>query len=90
MAERQNLQLPDDLNPEDFQPRTRRDRPNPQDIRQTVDEVARFPRREAGDEFTQLNIRIRRDVADRFKRICEDDRRSYAAMLEILMDKAGL
>lgn len=35
----------------------------------------------------QISIKAPLDVLDRFKRICEDDRRTYADMLGILMDR---
>ena len=34
----------------------------------------------------QISIKASLDVLDRFKRICKDDRRTYADMLRILMD----
>ncbi len=34
----------------------------------------------------QISIKAPLDVLDRFKRICKDDRRTYADMLEILMN----
>jgi hypothetical protein len=34
----------------------------------------------------QISIKAPIDVLDRFKRICKDDRRTYADMLGILMD----
>jgi hypothetical protein len=34
----------------------------------------------------QISIKAPLDVLDRFKRICKDDRRTYADMLGILMD----
>lgn len=35
----------------------------------------------------QISIKAPLDVLDRFKRICKDDRRTYADMLRILMDR---
>jgi hypothetical protein len=35
----------------------------------------------------QISIKAPLDVLDRFKRICKDDRRTYADMLGILMDR---
>ena len=47
--------------------------------------VERWPSREPGRD-RQHSITAPRDVIDRFKRICKDDRRTYADMLGILMD----
>jgi hypothetical protein len=35
----------------------------------------------------QISIKAPLDVLDRFKRICKNDRRTYADMLGILMDR---
>lgn len=35
----------------------------------------------------QISIKAPLDTLDRFKRICKDDRRTYADMLGILMDR---
>lgn len=35
----------------------------------------------------QISIKAPLDILDRFKRICKDDRRTYADMLRILMDR---
>lgn len=35
----------------------------------------------------QISIKAPLDVLERFKRICKDDRRTYADMLGILMDR---
>jgi len=35
----------------------------------------------------QFNIRAPFETIERFKQLCKDDRRTYAAMLEILMDR---
>lgn len=35
----------------------------------------------------QISIKAPLDVLDRFKGICKDDRRTYADMLNILMDR---
>ena len=35
----------------------------------------------------QISIKAPLEVLDRFKRICKDDRRTYADMLGILMDR---
>ena len=52
-----------------------------------VAEIAeRWPSREAIRDG-QISIKASLDVIDRFKRICKDDRRTYADMLAILMDR---
>ena len=35
----------------------------------------------------QISIKAPLDILDRFKRICREDRRTYADMLGILMDR---
>lgn len=35
----------------------------------------------------QISIKAPLDILDRFKQICRDDRRTYADMLRILMDR---
>lgn len=47
--------------------------------------VERWPSREPVRDG-QISIKAPLDVIDRFKRICKDDRRTYADMLRILMD----
>lgn len=47
--------------------------------------VERWPSREPVRDG-QISIKAPLDVIDRFKRICKDDRRTYADMLEILMN----
>lgn len=47
--------------------------------------VERWPSREPIRDG-QISIKASLDVIDRFKRICKDDRRTYADMLGILMD----
>lgn len=56
------------------------------EIRKEVDKVSNFPSRETSPDG-QMNMRGSQAVLDRFKAMCKDDRRSYVAMLEILMDK---
>lgn len=48
--------------------------------------VERWPSREPVRDG-QISIKAPLDVIDRFKRICKDDRRTYADMLGILMDR---
>ena len=50
------------------------------------DTVTRWPSREPVMDG-QISIKAPLDVLDRFKRICKDDRRTYADMLGILMDR---
>lgn len=45
----------------------------------------RWPSREPLKDG-QISIKAPLDVLERFKRICKDDRRTYADMLGILMD----
>lgn len=47
--------------------------------------IGRWPSREPIRDG-QISIKAPLDVIDRFKRICKDDRRTYADMLGILMD----
>jgi len=48
-------------------------------------ETVRWPSREPARDG-QISIKAPLDVLERFKRICKDDRRTYADMLGILMD----
>jgi len=50
------------------------------------DVATRWPSREPVKDG-QISIKAPLDVLDRFKRICKDDRRTYADMLGILMDR---
>lgn len=50
-----------------------------------VDRISAFPSREAASDL-QLNMKGPRPVIERFKTMCREDRRSYHAMLEILMN----
>lgn len=45
----------------------------------------RWPSREAVRDG-QISIKAPFDVIERFRRLCQDDRRTYADMLAILMD----
>jgi hypothetical protein len=47
----------------------------------------RWPSREPVRDG-QISIKAPLDVIERFKRMCKDDRRTYADMLRILMDGA--
>lgn len=46
----------------------------------------RWPSREPVRDG-QISIKAPLDVIERFKRICKEDRRTYADMLTILMDR---
>lgn len=52
--------------------------------------VSGWQRRDApeeGDREGQFTIRAKLSSIERFRKMCREDRRTYAAMLEILMDK---
>lgn len=91
MSNREALSIPtfdDDL--DDFAPRggAGQGAPTapPADARKAVDAVSHFPSREASAD-AQLNLKGPREVLDRFKTMCKADRRTYADMLGILMDR---
>lgn len=69
---------------DDFEPKPKA-KPTAE-VRKEVDKVSSFPSRETSADG-QLNMRGSQAVLDRFKTMCKDDRRSYVAMLEILMDR---
>lgn len=48
-------------------------------------EPGAWPSREVSKEG-QFTIRAPQDTIERFRKMCKDDRRTYADMLEILMD----
>lgn len=48
----------------------------------------RWPSREPVRDG-QISIKAPLDVIERFKHLCKDDRRTYADMLGILMDRYG-
>jgi uncharacterized protein (DUF4415 family) len=50
------------------------------------DDVKTWPSREPQTEG-QFTIRARLDVIERFRNICKNDRRTYGAMLEILINE---
>ncbi|QDG74398.1 hypothetical protein [Labrenzia sp. PHM005] len=70
---------------DDFQPKPKPTQPAV-DTKRAVDSVSSFPSREAPEEG-QMNIKGNKAILMRFKQMCKDDRRSYADMLEILMDR---
>lgn len=89
MAGRESLSIPeldDDL--DDFAPRGRAGQgaSPPPAARKAIDAVSHFPSREAPAD-AQLNLKGPREVLDRFKALCKADRRTYADMLGILMDR---
>lgn len=59
---------------------------DPVPIDRAGDLSARWPSREPVRDG-QISIKAPLDIIDRFKRICKDDRRTYADMLSILMDR---
>ena len=70
------------------QPIPREDEPSPTNspMNRAGGVTTRWPSREPVQDG-QISIKAPLDVLDRFKRICKDDRRTYAAMLTILMDR---
>ncbi|WP_226783102.1 hypothetical protein [Oceaniglobus trochenteri] len=56
--------------------------PDPEPVRAPAE---RWPSREPQRDG-QISIKAPLEVIERFKRICKDDRRTYADMLRILMD----
>lgn len=74
----------DDL--DDFAPRTGQGARPAESDRKAVDRVASFPSREPASDV-QMNLRGPREIIDRFKTMCKEDRRPYYQMLEILMDE---
>lgn len=56
------------------------------DIDRAGGATERWPSREPLRDG-QISIKAPLDVLERFKRICKDDRRTYADMLGILMDR---
>lgn len=50
-----------------------------------ISQPERWPSREPVRDG-QISIKAPLDVIERFRRLCHDDRRTYANMLEILMD----
>lgn len=88
-GDRSTLSMPsfdeaDDM--DDFTPReTSSAAPAPVAAKKVIDDVSRFPSREASPD-AQLNLKGPRDILDRFKALCRADRRPYYDMLEILMD----
>lgn len=86
-ADRTALAMPDLDGLDDFTPRPKSQEPDrsPKAVKKAVDKASSFPSREASKE-AQLNIKGPEEMIERFKTMCKDDRRSYYAMLEILMD----
>ena len=71
---------------DDFAPKPKPKKKPTAEVRKQVDKVSSFPSRETSADG-QLNMHGSQAVLDRFKAMCKDDRRSYVAMLEILMDR---
>ena len=61
----------------------------PESIEPSRAPAERWPSREPIKDG-QISIKAPLDVIERFKRICKEDRRTYADMLGILMDKYDL
>ena len=57
----------------------------PQVEPQSSPSVERWPSREPVRDG-QVSIKAPRDVIERFRKLCKDDRRTYADMLSIVMD----
>ena len=68
-----------------FQPE-RKSRPEFADSFRRAPDEEGWPSREPYEPMEQLNFRVTRDQARRFKRMCKDDRRTHGDMLTILMD----
>lgn len=71
---------------DDFEPKPKPKAKPTAEVRKEVDKVSSFPSRETSADG-QMNMRGSQATLDRFKAMCKDDRRSYVAMLEILMDR---
>lgn len=86
-ADRSTLAMPDLDDFDDFKPRPKGQggERSPKAVKKAVDSASSFPSREAAKDL-QLNISGPSSVIERFKTLAKDDRRSYYAMLEILMD----
>lgn len=69
-----------------FESRPAIERPDPSPAEMAGVSIERWPSREPIRDG-QISIKAPLDVIDRFKRICKDDRRTYADMLGILMDR---
>jgi hypothetical protein len=61
-------------------------RPDPSPAERVGASIERWPSREPIRDG-QISIKAPLDVIERFKHICKDDRRTYADMLGILMDR---
>lgn len=59
---------------------------DPAPLEKARSSIDRWPSREPIRDG-QMSIKAPLDVIERFKRICKDDRRTYADMLRILMDQ---
>ena len=81
--------MPKPLNPDrikQFESRPSTQTVNPSYVDTAGELTTRWPSREPVRDG-QLSIKAPRDYIDRFKRICKGDRRTYADMLGILMDR---
>ena len=97
MSDREALAIPNFDDMDDFAPRATvgqvgqmtpaAQAPTPVAVaRRAIDAVSKFPSREASTDG-QLNLKGPREVLDRFRKLCKDDRRAYYDMLTILMDR---
>ncbi|MEM6888170.1 MAG: hypothetical protein AAF636_08530 [Pseudomonadota bacterium] len=82
--DRSTLTMPD---LDDFAPRPKKPAgaQSAKAVKKAVDKSATFPSREPPRDV-QINIAGPAEIIERFKTMAKDDRRSYYAMLEILMD----
>ena len=55
-------------------------------VRTSPPETERWPSREPARDG-QISIKAPTDVIEQFRRLCKEDRRTYADMLSILMDQ---
>lgn len=69
-----------------FESRTNIQSPDPVSAERAGASIERWPSREPVRDG-QISIKAPLDVIERFKDICKDDRRTYADMLGILMDR---
>lgn len=81
--DRKALDIPD---LDDFAPRPRQAPAVKDEVRKRVDTQASFPSREASNDG-QLNMKGPREVFERFKALCKEERRPYYEMLSIMMDR---
>lgn len=81
---RQGLDL-DNLDLDDFSPRSAADPVAARPRKKAVEQVTSFPSREAPDD-DQLNIKGPKAVLDRFRALKKSERYKYSDLLEFMMD----